>query len=497
MRIMDLSEMLTQIPGAKIRGNPHVHIRGICYDSRQAREGSLFVALRGKNSDGLRFISDAIGRGAVVVATEETASTDQDCVLLEVADARRFLADISRVFFEDPSAKLKLVGITGTNGKTTTSYLIDSIIRQAGYASCLIGTTGAKIGSRTFATKLTTPESSDLTRLLSDALGAHCSHGVVEISSHALVKKRVFGIKTPIGVFTNLTPEHLDFHRDMEDYYQAKRSLFSQDGRNEVQQAVINIDDPYGERLMQEVQCAVLSFGVRHDAAIRLISSRKEIDGTGLHVATPLGETHIESELIGDVNIYNILGAVTAAVALGLDLETIRQGVEALKRVPGRLEPLDFGQPFTVIIDYAHTPDALEKLLQVAAELPHGRILTVFGCGGDRDRTKRPVMGEIAGRLSDYVVLTSDNPRTEDPIQIIREIEPGLKRTDTEYSLVPERREAIAQAIFMAGSDDVVVLAGRGHEEYQVIGNESVSFNDCAVARELITQLLNRQGAQN
>jgi len=492
-----LIKMLARIPGVTMKGNPQLDIRGICYDSRRALEGSLFVALSGEKSDGRRFVADAVGRGAVAVAAEKMVSADPECMQLVVADARRFLADISRVFFDDPSSKLELVAITGTNGKTSTSYLIDSIIRQTGSASCLIATTGARIGSRTITTKLTTPEALDLMRILKEALNARCSHGVVEVSSHALVKKRVFGIKMPVGVFTNLTPEHLDFHADMEDYYQAKRSLFLPDGGNQVQRAVINIDDPYGQRLIREVPCTTLSFGANPDAAIRLLSCRREIDRTLLRVATPLGETHMESGLIGDINISNILGAVGGAIALGLDLETIRRGVEALKRVPGRLEPLNYGQSFAVILDYAHTPDALEKLLRAVAELPHSRILTVFGCGGDRDRTKRPVMGEIAGRLSHYVVLTSDNPRTEDPIRIIQGIEPGLKGSGVEYSVVTDRREAIAQAISMANSGDVVVLAGRGHEDHQVIGKESVLFSDCAVARELITQLLNRQGAQN
>jgi UDP-N-acetylmuramoyl-L-alanyl-D-glutamate--2,6-diaminopimelate ligase len=494
---MDLMDMLSQIPGVTPKPDPGIDIRDICSDSRQAREGSLFVALRGKKSDGRRFARDAVDRGAVAVAAEEKLDSHPGCVELQVQDARRFLAQACRVFFEDPSAHLELVAITGTNGKTSTAHLIDSIFGEAGFTSFLVGTTGARLGERTTATKLTTPEAPDLMRFIKDALNAGCSHGVLEVSSHALVQRRVFGIRTPTGVFTNLTPEHLDYHEDMEDYYEAKKALFFPEGQNQVQRAVINVDDPYGRRLQREVPCPTLSYGSREDAQVRLLSGRREIDRTMLHLTTPWGDTRIESGLIGEVNIYNILGAVGGALAQGLDLETIRRGVEALERVPGRLEPLHYGQPFTVIIDYAHTPDALEKLLQAAAGLPHERILTVFGCGGDRDRTKRPVMGEIAGRLSHYVVLTSDNPRTEDPLRIIGEIEPGLEGTGVAYSVVADRREAIERAIGMAQRGDVLILAGRGHEDYQVIGNQSVLFNDCAVARELITQLLNSQGARN
>jgi len=294
-----------------------------------------------------------------------------------------------------------------------------------------------------------------------------------------------------------LTPDHLDFHKDMESYYLAKRLLFMPENQNNIQAAVINTDDPYGRRLLTEIRYATLTYGFNPTADVRVLKIGYRSDGTDLQIATPKGEMHFSSPLVGLPNIYNIMAVVGAALALAIDAPTIREGIESLRSVPGRMESINAGQPFAVIVDYAHTPDALEKLLETVANLPHKSLITVFGCGGDRDRTKRPVMGEIATRISDCVIATSDNPRTEDPIKILAEIEAGLQKGHASYTLVPNRRDAIAKALAMAGAGDVVVIAGKGHETYQTIGTQSLPFDDRLVAQELILKLLNSDGVEN
>jgi UDP-N-acetylmuramoyl-L-alanyl-D-glutamate--2,6-diaminopimelate ligase len=492
MRLRDILESIPEVQGSV---PPEAEVRGIAYDSRQVRSGFLFVAIKGEKTDGNLFIRQAAERGAVAVASEEDAG-GLGVAALRVADARRFLARASQVFFRHPSDRLQLVGITGTNGKTTTSYLLESIFRCAGLLSCVVGTIGMRIGDRQFPSGHTTPESSDLESFLAEAASDGCTHGAVEVSSHALAQRRVFGIRFPVAVFTNLTPEHLDFHRDMESYYQAKKLLFLPHGENGVETAIINVDDPYGRRLKDETKCRVLSCGFEGNADIRVLHWHGRIDGTNLLVATPREEVPIRTHLVGRPNVYNILSATGAALGLGIPPDVIRRGIEALEGVPGRMELVRAGQLFTVIVDYAHSPDALQKLLETVSSLPRRRLLTVFGCGGDRDRTKRPVMGEIAARWSDFVFATSDNPRTEDPLAILAEIEPGLRNASSAYRIVPDRREALAAVLAMAERGDVVVIAGKGHENYQIIGGQTLPFDDRVVAKELILDLLD-QGAQN
>jgi UDP-N-acetylmuramyl-tripeptide synthetase len=480
--------MLAEIPVVEFTGTPDVRIRGITYDSRLVRDGYLFVALKGEHSDGALFVPQAIERGAVAVASELRLRPTPGTAALRVVDGRKFLADASRMFFQDPAARLKLVAITGTNGKTTTSYLVDSVYRRAHLRSCLLGTIGRKIVDQPFPTQHTTPEASDLTLFLREAVMAGCTHGVLEVSSHALALKRVFGTKFTVGLFTNLTQDHLDFHGDMESYYQAKRILFSPAGGNRIETAVVNIDDPAGRRLSGEVAMAQILYGWDPAADVRYVGSDMRADGTVLRLATPAGDLLIRTSLVGRPNTYNIMAAVGAALSLGIDGEIIREGIEAAAKVPGRMEPVDGGQSFSVFVDYAHTPDALEKLLQTVSDLPHRRIITVFGCGGDRDRKKRPIMGEVAARLSDFVVATSDNPRTEDPLAILEQIESGLKSGQAPYTVIPDRRAAIGHAISLADDGDVVVLAGKGHEDYQIIGTRAFPFDDRVVARELILE---------
>lgn len=494
---MPLKEVLTQLSGVELIGDPQVRISGIAHDSRRVESGFLFVAVKGENTDGMRFLDQAIKRGASAFASENHPPAQLDIPALKVPDARRFLAEISRIFFKDPTSRLKLVALTGTNGKTTTSYLTESILQRAGLQVCLVGTNGMRIGDHPFPTSHTTPEASDLMSFLRRAVMADCTHGVLEVSSHALALKRVYGAKFAVGVFTNLTPEHLDFHGDMESYYRAKRLLFVPEGGNQIDWAVINTDDPYGRRLAAEISCPRVSYGFTSGADIHLRSHENRAEGVDLHIETPKGDLTVRSRLVGRPNIYNIMASGGAALCLGVELDFIREGIESLEGVPGRMELIDAGQPFSVIVDYAHTPDALENLLETVSALPHGSLITVFGCGGDRDRTKRPMMGEIAGRMSDFVVATSDNPRSEDPLAILDEIEKGLREASGRYQLVPDRRKAIGLALSMARKNDLVVIAGKGHENHQVIGARALPFDDRVVARELILELHKAEGAQN
>jgi len=486
---MLLEEMVRDIPGVTLRGAASVHVTGLTQDSRQVEPGFLFVAVRGARSDGNAYIPEALARGALAVASENVLPAAFPAANLTVPDPRRFLAEASRIYYGDPASRMKLVAITGTNGKTTTSYLLDSIFRHAGIRSCLAGTLGLKIGGRRWPSTYTTPEAPELTAFLRKAVDSGCTHGVMEVSSHALASKRVFGTRFVAGIFTNLTPEHLDFHGDMESYYAAKLSLFTREGGNGIEAAIVNTDDSWGRRLTREAECRVTRYGQDPSAEVRLLSSRMLVDGTDIEAATPLGAFACHTPLIGTPNVYNVLSALAAALGLELNLPAIREGIEAVEGIAGRMEKVDAGQDFTVVVDYAHTPDALEKLLRTVRELPHNRIITLFGCGGDRDRVKRPLMGEIAGRLSDQVVATSDNPRSEDPLRILSEIEPGLRPTGTPYTIDPDRRGAIGAALSAAQTGDVVVLAGKGHEDYQIVGTQVLPFDDRLVAREFILEL--------
>jgi UDP-N-acetylmuramoyl-L-alanyl-D-glutamate--2,6-diaminopimelate ligase len=491
---MRLQELVNRIPGLILHGDPAVEFHGISYDSRKVRPGDIFVALRGERFDGAQFAEEAAGRGAAALASDRDFHTPPGVPALKVEDARIFLADLSRVFFQDPASRLQLVAITGTNGKTTTSFLLDAIFRRAGFASCRVGTLGMSIGSEPFPSSHTTPEASDLTAFLNRAVESGCTHGALEVSSHALALKRVFGTSFTIAVFSNLTPEHLDFHGDMESYDQATRLLFIPEGANHTSAAVINTDDGYGRRLASELRGRVLRYGFGEEADLHVAECRTRMDGTDILLRASSRELELSSRLPGLPNAYNIAAAAGAALCLGIDPHPIRQGIESLTGVPGRLEPVRCGQRFNVLVDYAHTPDALEKLLRTVRQIAGGRVITVFGCGGDRDRKKRPLMGEIAARLSDHVVATSDNPRTEDPGRILSEIETGLRRGSAPFEIQPDRREAIRAALAMAAADDTVVIAGKGHEDYQIIGSRSLPFDDRVVAQELILELNRAQG---
>jgi len=468
-------------------------VSGVTYDSRQVRAGSVFVALKGEKADGTAFARDAIARGALAVIAETRAPAGIGGVWLQVQDARLALAAVSAVFYGDPSERLVLVGITGTNGKTTTSYVLAAIFEAAGLVCGRIGTVGYRIGRREIAAERTTPEAPELQAMLREMVAHGCGACVMEVSSHALALKRADYLRFAAGVFTNLTRDHLDFHRSMEEYFLAKRRLF--DMLPETAVAVVNLDDRRGAELVAAARRPV-TYAISAAADVTPSAMTSSLDGLEFDVKTPRGTLHIRSRLVGLANAYNILAAVATGMALDLPFGAIERGVAGLVSVPGRFQVVSEAlDDVRVVVDYAHTDDALKNLLETARPLASARIITVFGCGGDRDRTKRPLMGAVAARLSDVVIVTSDNPRSEDPVQIIEEIKRGIVPPDRmpgrprsgqrEVRCIPlvDRREAIERAVREAAPGDLVLIAGKGHEKYQVIGDRVQPFDDVEIAR--------------
>jgi UDP-N-acetylmuramoyl-L-alanyl-D-glutamate--2,6-diaminopimelate ligase len=481
--LLDGAEVLAQ------SGNPDVS--GVEYDSRRVKPGSAFVAMRGETSDGNRFIDRAIQAGAVAVVTDSSSEPQREGVAWAVVPhGRRALARISANFYKRPAERLAVTGITGTNGKSTTALLIESILTAAGRKSALIGTIEYHVAGRVCPAPHTTPEALELARIFSEALGEGATEVVMEVSSHALAQQRVFGVPFDVAVFTNLTRDHLDFHKTMNEYFAAKQALFEGCGTDAPRAVVTNLDDEYGSKLAEfsrKRSSDVLTYGWErgdYHAENVDISPR----GARFDIVTPQEKIPVFSPLIGRVNVYNILAASVACSARGCSAQAIARGIESLTHVPGRFQHVDCDQPFTVVVDYAHTDDALRNLTGLAREFvtragPYGRVLTVFGCGGDRDRAKRPLMGEAAGRGSDFVVLTSDNPRSEDPLAIINDALVGLQRTGVTYRVEVDRRKAIALAISEARAGDLVLLAGKGHERVQVTREGALPFDDVEVAR--------------
>jgi len=471
-------------------GNPEV--TGVEYDSRCVKPGDVFVAMRGESSDGNQFIERAIAVGAVAVVTDSDR-TPANVAWGRVSNGRRTLAVLSANFFDRPAEKLAVTGITGTNGKSTTAFLLESILRAARRESALIGTIEYHVAGKVLPAPHTTPEALDLNRLFRDALDGGATEAVMEISSHALAQERVFGIPFDVAVFTNLTRDHLDYHNTMEEYFAAKQALFAGSGTNGPRVAVINVDDEYGVQLARfcKGRSEVITYGL---SKTDFHAAKIEIDphGTQFDLIGPDDAVHVNSRLIGRVNVYNILAAGVAAYARGCQSESIAEGVRNLARVPGLFERVDCGQPFTVVVDYAHTDDALRNLTSLAREFVKqagGRVITVFGCGGDRDRSKRPLMGEAAGKGSDFVVLTSDNPRSEDPLAIINDAAVGLQRSGVKYATEPDRRAAVQLALGEAHAGDIVLIAGKGHEQVQVTRAGTIPFDDRQVAADALRAL--------
>jgi UDP-N-acetylmuramoyl-L-alanyl-D-glutamate--2,6-diaminopimelate ligase len=464
-------------------------VSAVTYDSRRATNGSVFVALRGLKADGAEFATQAIARGAAIIVAETPPPQGVTAGWMVVSDARLALALLADEFYEHPSRRMPVIGVTGTNGKTTTSYLLSSILDAAGLKAGLLGTVTYRLGAEEREASRTTPEAPDVQHLLAEMIRQGCKSAVMEVSSHALALKRVDAMRFTAGVFTNLTRDHLDFHEDMETYFQAKRRLFELLPADAP--GIINLDDPRGASLL-DINKKTMTFAIGRVADVTPGPLEFTLSGLTFDIRTPRGTVAVQSRLVGRPNVSNILAAAATAVALDLPLDAIAQGVHALPGVPGRFEVVSApDDEVTVVVDYAHTDDALRNLLETARPMAPKRLVTVFGCGGDRDKTKRPLMGMVAARLSDVVVITSDNPRSEEPNRIIDEIKRGIPaggqtgRAPDVQSIV-DRRDAIARAVEQAGAGDVVLIAGKGHEKYQQIGDRVLPFDDGEIARSAL-----------
>ncbi len=486
LELLDGVEVLSQSGNADVSG--------LQYDSRKIKAGDLFVAMRGELSDGNKFIDRAIAEGAVAVVTDSASEKARPNIAwAQVPHGRRALARLSANFDGRPSERLAITGITGTNGKSTTAFLLESILQADGRKSALIGTIEYHVAGKVLSAPHTTPESLELNSIFADAVLHGTTEVVMEVSSHALAQDRVYGIPFDCAVFTNLTRDHLDYHHTMEEYFAAKQRLFEGCGTDPPRVVVINADDDYGRKLAavsKHQGSDVVTYGLAQ-GDFHAENVDVSLRGTRFDLITPDKVIPLFSPLIGKVNVYNTVAASAAAHARSIKSDAISRGISNLHRVPGRFEPVDCGQPFKVVVDYAHTDDALRNLTTLARELKanKGRVITVFGCGGDRDRTKRPLMGEAAAQNSDLVVLTSDNPRSEDPIAIMNDALVGLQHCHTKYRMEPDRKQAIALAISDARPDDIVLIAGKGHEKIQITREGTIPFDDVNVARESLRDL--------
>lgn len=489
---MTLREVLAEVP-LLTELSPQLaqkQVSGLDYDSRRVESGYLFFAFPGSRVDGRDFALQAVAKGATAIVSELPAPAGISAPWLQVKHGRQALALAAKTFYGKLDEKIALVGITGTNGKTTTSYLVDSILRAAGRTTMLAGTIEYHLGARILPAPNTTPESLDLHRMFAElnALNGGASRAAtMEISSHALALGRVYGLHFHTAVFTNLTQDHLDFHHTMEDYFAAKQLLFTGSGGPAPRYSVINRDDEWGRKLgALRTPSQVLTYGLGGDAMVRARQISTGFSGLRFGVTYEKTRFEVDSPLIGKVNVYNILAACCTAMTFQFAPETIARGIGDCKGVPGRFERVDEGQPFAVVVDYSHTEDALRNAISVARSLNAKRVITLFGCGGDRDRAKRPLMGQTAGELSDLVVLTSDNPRSEEPLQIMNDALVGLRRTSARTIVEPDRAAAIRKAIEEANAGDIVILAGKGHETYQIFRDRTIHFDDREVAREAL-----------
>lgn len=476
-------------------GDLGVSISAITDDSRAVSAGSLFVAVKGERVDGHHFIPAAMRGGMAALVTQQP-TCEVSVPFVQVEDSRKALGLLGSRFYGEPSSQIRMIGVTGTNGKTTTTYVCKALLEALGRQVGLIGTVAYQIGGNTIPAAHTTPGALELQQLLDKMVAAGCATAVMEVSSHALAQDRTSGCEYDVAVFSNLTQDHLDFHKTMEEYFQAKLRLFTglTGGHKANKRAIVNADDSYGNRIAEQCPAPVWTYALKNKADLRAEAVRLSLQGTSFTAATPVGNFPVESHLVGEHNVYNLLAAIGVALHEGATPDQIRQAVDRVINVPGRFERVMAGQPFTVVVDYAHTEDALVRLLTAAQVLKTGRIITVFGCGGDRDRGKRPKMGAAAVGYSDVVILTSDNPRTEDPHAILEQVEVGVidalrQRSHVQYRKVADRREAIKEAVREARAGDMVLIAGKGHEDYQIIGTQKFHFDDREVARDAIERL--------
>jgi UDP-N-acetylmuramoyl-L-alanyl-D-glutamate--2,6-diaminopimelate ligase len=473
----------------RIDGDSSTQVSGLSYDSRSAGPGDLFFCVTGTKTDGHLFAPAVADAGAAALVAERPLDAGLPAIV--VSDARRAMGRIASAFYGNPSEKLLLLGVTGTNGKTTTAFLIDAILRADGRTTGLVGTIETRVAGRARPGVRTTPESLDLHRLFAEMVDAGCDSVAMEVTSHALALHRVEGLRFAAAAFTNLTQDHLDFHGGMEDYFEAKRSLFE---GHRLERGAVNVDEVYGRKLLEATDVPCIGFGTAPEADVRATGVTLGVSGSSFVMATPKGEVSVESSLVGSFNVSNCLAAAATCLQAGIGLDAIERGLSSGVGVPGRFEAVDAGQGFSVVVDYAHTPDSLDNVLRAArglAERSGGRVIALFGCGGDRDRGKRPLMGAVAARLADTVVVTSDNPRSEDPAAIIDEILEGVtaEKASGPDAVFVDRREAIGFAVEAAGPGDVVVIAGKGHETGQEFRDGKVPFDDRIVAREALEAL--------
>jgi UDP-N-acetylmuramoyl-L-alanyl-D-glutamate--2,6-diaminopimelate ligase len=492
---MRLGEILKRVPLLDFGGDPDLEIKGLAYDSRQVKPGYLFVALKGCHQNGHNFIHDALKNGAVALVAEEFGGVQGEVTKASVKNSREALSKIAAQFYDHPHKGMRLIGITGTNGKTTTSYLLESILDEAGARTGVIGTINYRFSGEIRQATVTTPESLDLMRLLREMADGGATDVILEVSSHALHQQRTRDCPFRVAIFTNFSRDHLDYHHSMEQYFKAKSLLFTGLKKNKPgvkTSAIINTDDPRGQELGALTDAPVVTYGLGRQCQVRAESILSHKNGLKARLMTPLGDRVIRSSLIGEFNLYNILAASAAAISLDVSLDAVARGIERLRIVPGRLELVANKRGLAVVVDYAHTPDALLKIFKTLRPLVSGRLITVFGCGGDRDQGKRPEMGTVAGEHSDLVFITSDNPRTEDPAAIVQHIEKGIQKTglkkiepnaikrDVESGYLTEldRRKAIQGAVTIANQEDLILIAGKGHEDYQIVGGEIRHFDD-------------------
>jgi len=477
------------VRGALDRSIAAREVKGLAYDSRRSEEEFLFFAFPGAKVDGRAYADEALRKGALAIVSELPAPDGFKGPWIEVAHGRRALATAAKACYNRIDERLRLTGITGTNGKTTTCFLADAILRAAGHVTGLIGTIEYRQGDRVFPAANTTPESLDTFRFLDQLAAAGGTHLTMEVSSHAEALGRVYSLYYWLAIFTNLTRDHLDYHGTMERYLAAKRMLFAPEGVEHPKFAVTNADDPHGLAVVEGTTAAVVTYGITGNAEAKAKNISSTFDGLSFSLKFRGEDLTLRSRMTGTINVYNVLAASTAMLAGGVPADAVEEGIWNCAAVPGRFERVDAGQPFLVIVDYAHTDDALRNVIRVARGLTSGRVITLFGCGGDRDRAKRPLMGMAAAEASDFVVLTSDNPRSEDPIAIINDATVGLRRFDTPNAIEPDRAAAIRIAMEQAKPGDIVLLAGKGHENYQVLKDKTIHFDDREAARAALKEL--------
>ena len=482
---MKLKDLLEGVPRVRFNGNEREEIQGIAYSSKDVQPGFLFAALKGEKKNGFEFIDEALLNGAAVFLSEKPKPKNFEKTWLQASDAREALALCSANFYSQPSQKMKVVGITGTKGKTTITYLLEEILKKSHFLPAVIGTISYRGPRIKISAERTTPEAPDLQRMLAEMLAQEVTHCLIEVSSHALDLRRVLGIGFDIALFTNLSGDHLDYHHTMERYFEAKKKLFFLNHKKRT--AVINSDDPWGKKLISELPSGVVTYGLGPGAHIRGENFKLTEKGIEFSAKYPAGKLPVSSPLLGKPNLYNILASIAVALSLNIPVSAIKEGIASLQEVPGRFEKIKNTLGLHIFVDYAHTDDALKNLLETVRELNPKRIILIFGAGGDRDKTKRPRMGEVAGNLADWTILTSDNPRSEDPLAIISDIEKGIKKTGAKnYKILPDRKEAIEHALSFGEKGDYILVAGKGHEDYQIIKGKVIPFKDADVIRVIL-----------